>query len=134
MRSMLAMLLLLGACAGTEVREVTGPSGDRVWAIRCKQAIDCMELAGETCPNGYVTIDRISETRGGIVSSQGTAVGSVWTIGTNLIECRGENPNEIPHPKDKGPRCGYTCGPQVRECPWLDWHGCYEAEYDVPAH
>jgi len=37
-----------------------------------------------------------------------------------------------PAPMRRAKRCGYTCGPQPRECPWLDDDGCYKPGYGPP--
>lgn len=146
MTGRIATLALLAALSwgcgrGVESREVTTPSGRVGIAIRCKRAIDCLETAGRTCPGGYDTVDRASETEGGGFGSSnqgsGFAVARVETTGTMLIECRGPSAAELErrgaNDRDrKSRRCGYTCGPQPRECPFLDDDGCYKPGYKVP--
>lgn len=156
-------VLAAASCGrGPEVRQVTTPSGRPGFALACKRAIDCMDLAGKACPGGYVTVDRASETEGRAfaTANQGSAVGwaKVESTGTMLIECRDDpwaNCNADRERwdrcvaaggrcteqrdgsascvrKEKAPRCGYTCAPQPRTCPWLDENGCYKPGYEVP--
>jgi hypothetical protein len=90
----LALLVVMPACRGPEVREVRTPNGGPGFAISCKHRIDCMELAGKQCPAGYSILDRDSEVAGSsfATANQNSAVawGKVESTGTLLIECKGD--------------------------------------------
>lgn len=138
---------------------MSGPDGKPAAFIRCgARAQDCFRIAGLLCPNGYATHDRDKSlgpthvARGGTTTMvDKTAVHSGNTTAyteqdnTLFVSCPGidDRRREI-EARDRAeweaserrsampPRCGYTCAPQPRECPFLDKDGCYKPEYEVP--
>ena len=114
------MVVLLGAVAtvacgrAAEARTVITPAGHQGFAIRCKHAIDCMDLAGKACPSGYVTVDRESETEGTAFAgaNKGTGVGyaKVESTGTLLIECRDEPWPDCSAPHERRRACSAARG------------------------
>ena len=127
--------LALAACYRPSAREVVAPDGQAAFVVECRQPADCMELAGEKCPGGYFAMDQDQSTESGAVYSAGggTGFGSAYSRTTRavMIRCRAEKPKPA-EPKTPE-RCGYTCAPQPRECPWLDENGCYKPGYEVPS-
>jgi hypothetical protein len=45
--------VLFVGCVQTQVRYITGPSGQAALFITCREAGTCYELAGRNCPTGY---------------------------------------------------------------------------------
>lgn len=55
MGKLLLVLVVLGVVGCTTVKKIVGPEGTPAYAIDCHPAMpnDCLEKAGEVCPDGY---------------------------------------------------------------------------------
>lgn len=95
MRRLLAILVVLSAAAacascGAQSKRVRGPDGEDGWySIRCVRShSNCVEEAGEVCPNGYDVADQ--DKRQGVYGQRNANSGFVTTTyqGEMLIKCR----------------------------------------------
>lgn len=138
---------------------MVGPDGNPAGLIECGGGIrECYRVAGRICPNGYSVVDRESRVVGAHTTStsNATRIGNTVVGGASsstrvddatslMVSCPGiaERKNEIEtasaerarkqnEENARHPRCGYTCAPQPRECPWLDDDGCYKPGFDPP--
>ena len=63
---LIALTVVLTACAEIHPREFRGPNGKTAYSMRCsgmgRTLDDCYSKAGELCPAGYNIIDRASGT------------------------------------------------------------------------
>jgi hypothetical protein len=70
MRSVLLLLLLLGACA--EVTEMREPGGGIQYLVGCYGALTpmsvCYNKAEELCPSGYAIVDRKDTTSSSVTN------------------------------------------------------------------
>jgi len=80
--------LVLAACGATS-KPVNGPDGEPGWySISCRRdESNCIEEAGNVCPNGYVTADAGGH-EGFYVNAQAGLATSTYR-GHMLIKCKG---------------------------------------------
>ena len=88
MRPFLLALLLVG-CAGASSSAVRGPDGGDWYAVKCRRShANCLEEAGEVCPQGYVTSERAGSEGFAMYSSGSTLVAGSTFRGYMMIRCR----------------------------------------------
>jgi hypothetical protein len=130
------------------VEILTGSEGKPSALITCGGGMrDCLRLASQLCPNGYSVQAQEHRTTGSkssaVAITQGVAVGRTETRDETsmMVSCPGVREQLAAIERDRArkvevdnrpKRCGYTCAPQPRVCPWLDDDGCYKPEYEVP--
>lgn len=142
------------------VEIMSGPDGEPAAFIRCgEQAQACFRIAAQLCPEGYATHDRdkslgpthvesrgYSAPVGKSAVHSGSATAYTEQENTLFVSCPGvdQRRREIEAREraaweerervERAPkRCGYTCAPQPRVCPWLDDDGCYKPGFEPPA-
>jgi hypothetical protein len=86
----LTIVALLVASCGASAKQVNGPDGSGVWySITCRRTrANCIEKAGEVCPNGYET-ENSSEQKGIDVDVNAMYANASTTYdGQMLVKCR----------------------------------------------
>lgn len=87
MKYSIVFVILLIGCGRSKITEVRAPNGKSAFAIECRKATDCYQLAGEACPYGYRKIEGNSASEFNAFAS-----GNFFMAGTSnrysaLIEC-----------------------------------------------
>ena len=128
-----AALLLVAACGSrpnSGARHITNGDGEQVVYITCEHRPNCLQLAGELCPEGYDTQEADVVARRSSTQSRGSATrigGVAWgsssatthesaTLGMQ-IKCRGRD-----RPREK--ICGRCTELNPSQCPGKRRFGC----------
>lgn len=87
----LAVALLGLAACGASASRVTGPDGSFNWyAITCRRnKMNCVEKAGEVCPNGYRSAEENDRDGAYAVVDRSGGFATTTYHGEMLIKCKG---------------------------------------------
>lgn len=95
MKASILILLLIG-CSRTvatsqSIRSPNGLPGSAVW---CKRDVDCWELAGKACPNGYAILNSSNQDGWSVSGNGGSFAGGQIHNHTLVVECKAKERSE----------------------------------------
>ena len=79
--------LSVAACFGPSATPVSDSDGRPAYALKCRHRIDCLQLAGETCENGYLILDASEDEEMSGAAGGGSAAFSKRNVHGMMIRC-----------------------------------------------